>query len=68
MIATKVNDFFKNYAFSDNVDVDKVNSMLEDIEKDLPFRDEQEHQRWIDVVATGTGEQIEELTKEIANR
>lgn len=68
MIATKVNDFFKNYAFNGNVDVDKANSMLEDIEKDLPFRDEQEHQRWIDVVTTGTGEQIEELTKEIANR
>ena len=67
-IKSKVNDYFENYAFNDDADVDEVNAMLEDIEKELPFKDQQEHDKWLDVVSTGTGEEIEEFTKEIANR
>lgn len=64
----KVNNYFNNYAFNDEANIDESNKMLESIEKELIFKDEEEHQKWLDVVACGTSEQIETLTKKIANR
>ncbi len=64
----KVNNYFNNYAFNDEANIETSNKMLESIEKELIFKNEKEHQKWLDVVACGTGEEIEQLTKKIAIR
>lgn len=49
--------------------IDKENKLLEEIEKALPFKDQQEHQKWLEVSETFKfWEDFEELTLSIINR
>lgn len=52
-----------------NKNIERQNKLLEELENALPFKDQQEHEKWIDVLTTFKfWEDFEELTLSIINR
>lgn len=54
---SKWNRYFKHIGDGNPRTVDKYNRLIEEIESELPFENEQEHQKWLDLGATWTGEE-----------
>lgn len=63
-------DKYNKIAFTGDVDdIDNANELLSQIENELPFKDEKEHQKWLDLVSEDMGEgKVEALTEEILAR
>lgn len=52
---SKWNRYFKHIGDGNPRTVDKYNRLIEEIESELPFENEQEHQKWLDQSATWNG-------------
>ena len=66
---SKWNRYFKHIGDGNPRTVDKYNKLIEEIESELPFENEQEHQKWLDLGASWKGEdEWPQLTESIIAR
>lgn len=54
---SKWNRYFKHIGDGNPRTIDKYNRLIEEIEGELPFANEAEHQKWLDLSASWNGEQ-----------
>lgn len=54
---SKWNHYFKHIGDGNPRTVDKYNRLIEEIESELPFENEEQHQKWLDLGSTWMGEE-----------
>ena len=66
---SKWNRYFKHIGDGNPRTIDKYNKLIQEIESELPFENEEEHKKWLDLGATWNGEaEWPKLTEEIIGR
>lgn len=54
---SKWNRYFKHIGDGNPRTVDKYNALISEIESELPFENEEQHQKWLDLGSTWNGEE-----------
>lgn len=66
---SKWNRYLKNGFSGNSRTIDKYNKLIQEIESELPFANEIEHQKWLDLGSTWMGgEEWPTLTEELLKR
>lgn len=66
---SKWNRYFKHIGDGNPRTVDKYNRLIEEIESELPFENEDEHKKWLDLGSTWTGgSEWPQLTESLLGR